>query len=349
MKITAQYFPYTLCFKKPVSTSRGSMQTHKVYYVRLQQGDRIGWGEAAPLPDLSIDDIDTLPTQIDLCCNLVNEGLPIDALPLLLYPSLRFAFEMANLMLKNEAPMCLFDTPFYRGKEGVEINGLVWMDDSKTMLTEALAKVESGYSCIKFKVGALDFDEECRMIEQVRRRANAFKLTIRLDANGAFDNDDALEKLTELARFDIHSIEQPIKPMQDGLMQEICAKSKIDIALDEDLIGRNCSANYLKKVKPKYIILKPTLLGGLSQSDDWADIANSCEIGWWATSALESNIGLNAIAQWCSTRKNTIPQGLGTGYLYTNNVQSSLFVKNAQLYNNPLEKWDIDQVHKKNF
>jgi O-succinylbenzoate synthase len=340
----AIFYPYTLQFKKPATTSRGSMLDHTVYYIKLTEGNRQGWGECAPLPGLSIDDIAAIPHQLSLCCALVNDGLPIDALPLDSFPSIRFGFETAALMLNHDLPMCLFNTAFYHGKQGIPINGLVWMADANNMLDEAKQKIADGYTCIKFKVGALDFDEECRMIEQVRKYANAFSLEIRLDANGAFGNDEALEKLKELSRFEIHSIEQPIKPNQDDWMQEICAKSPIPIALDEDLIGRKPSTEYLRFVKPAYIILKPTLLGGLSVANQWIDIAQQTQTGWWATSALESNIGLNAIAQWCSSKNIDMPQGLGTGSLFVNNLPSPLSIQQSRLYHNNTFTWQIETI-----
>lgn len=342
--IRATFYPYTLTFKKPATTSRGSMHTHTVYYIKLTQGNREGWGECAHLKGLSIDDIAAIPNQLSLCCALINDGLPIDALPLNSFPAIRFAFETASLMLQQKLPMCVFDTPFYHGKQSITINGLVWMADAPSMLEEAKQKITAGYTCIKFKVGALDFDEECRMIEHVRKFANAFALEIRLDANGAFKNDEALEKLKELSRFEIHSIEQPIQSKQDDWMQEVCAKSPIAIALDEDLIGRVPTVEYLRFVKPAYIILKPTLLGGLSVADQWIAHANQTKTGWWATSALESNIGLNAIAQWCSSKPIKMPQGLGTGSLYTNNVQSPLTIQPPALVYGGKTTWNFDSI-----
>jgi L-alanine-DL-glutamate epimerase-like enolase superfamily enzyme len=216
------------------------------------------------------------------------------------------------------------------------------MDTKEEMLKQAFEKIESGFNCIKFKVGAIDFDEECRMLEAIRKKYSSFNIEIRLDANGAFKNDEALHQLKELSRFDIHSIEQPIKPKQLDLMQELCKKSTIAIALDEELIGVDVERDgkkLLRYINPQFIILKPTLIGGFSLSEKWIHFATEMNIGWWATSALESNIGLNAIAQWTSSLDTNLPQGLGTGGLYSNNIPSPLVVKNGFLFYDVNKSW----------
>jgi o-succinylbenzoate synthase len=339
----AQYTKHSLIFKNPIRTSRGEMYSHEVYYIILQHENRIGYGEAAPLKGLSIDDRPDFEQKIKECCTYINDGLPIDALQLKEFPALQFAFETAKLGLQFDIACKLFETDFIKGKP-IKINGLVWMSSKDEMLEEALIKAEQGYDCIKFKVGALDFDEECRLLESFRKRYSAFKIELRLDANGAFSTDDALEKLKELARFDIHSIEQPIKAKQQEWMQELCYQTPIPIALDEELIGvdpTNDGEALLTFINPQYIIIKPTLIGGFSNANSWIDYAHKLSIGWWATSALESNIGLNAIAQWCSTKAVKLPQGLGTGYLYTNNINAPLFVQSGYLYYNPHASWEM--------
>lgn len=331
--IHASYIIQELVFKKPARTSRGEMTTHTAYFIRLQQGNRVGYGEAAPLKGLSIDDRPDFENKLKEYCLFINDGCPIDVLDMAAFPSLKFAFETAQLSLNFDTPFNVFDTSFFTGSP-IDINGLVWMNTKTEMLEEAFVKVEQGFNCIKFKVGALDFDEECRMLESFRKRYSAFKVSLRLDANGAFSTAEALEKLKDLSRFEIHSIEQPIKAKQEDWMQELCAKTPIDIALDEELIGVDIEHDglaLLKKINPKYIILKPTLVGGFANADTWIKHAHQKNIGWWATSALESNIGLNAIAQWCSTYQNPLPQGLGTGALYTNNIQSPLVISHGQL------------------
>lgn len=338
----ASYIKYELLFKKPARTSRGEMLSHTAFFIRLQQGNRTGYGEAAPLKGLSMDDRPDFEETLKGCCRFINDGLPVDALSLNEFPSLRFAFETAALSLGFNDSFRVFDSSFYTGTP-IPINGLVWMNTKTEMLEEAFAKAEQGFNCIKFKVGALDFDEECRMLEAFRKRYSAFKVELRLDANGAFSTDEAFEKLRELSRFEIHSIEQPIKTKQHDWMQELCAKTPIPVALDEELIGVDVTTNghnLLRFIKPQYIILKPTLLGGFAASDRWIALAQKQSIGWWATSALESNIGLNAIAQWSSTHNNPLPQGLGTGSLYTNNIPSPLSAANGFLRYNPTQPWE---------
>jgi len=329
----AKYFKHLLRFNNPARTSRGEMQTHTAWIVSLTKNNKTAYGEASPLPGLSIDDTSDFEMQLEKCCNLVNDGLAADKLPLDGFPSLRFAFEAAQLGLLNDAPFCYGENPFYRGLP-IPINGLVWMDDAEAMLKQAVEKIESGFNCIKFKVGALDFDEECRMFEKFRKRFNAFTYEIRLDANGAFSKDDVFEKLQDLSRFEIHSIEQPVKPGQAELFEEVVKKTQIPIALDEELIGltHETGEKLLKQIRPHYLILKPTLIGGLHAADAWINIARKMQIGWWATSALESAIGLNIIAQWVSAKNNPMPQGLGTGGLYTNNFTSPLVVSGGKLH-----------------
>ncbi|MCU0441898.1 MAG: o-succinylbenzoate synthase [Bacteroidia bacterium] len=341
----ASYYKHELHFKKPARTSRGEMVSHTIYYIQLQRGARKAWGEAAPLKGLSIDDVPEFETKLKFYCDLLNEGLPFDALALDEFPSLQFAFETAQLGLKFDDPFKLFENPFYQGQP-VSINGLVWMNTKNEMLEEAFTKAEEGFTCIKFKVGALDFDEECRMLESFRKRYHSFKIDIRLDANGAFAPTDAREKLRELSRFEIHSIEQPIKQGQEEWMEALCKERIIDIALDEELIGINSNdqrIRLLNSIRPQYIILKPTLIGGFNNADEWIRIAQQKDVGWWATSALESNIGLNAIAQWFAANpyKSNIPQGLGTGSLYLNNIESPLYIKNGELFYSKQKNWRI--------
>jgi o-succinylbenzoate synthase len=340
--ITASYSIHELQFKKPARTSRGEMQTHRVYYIILQKAGFIGYGEAAPLLGLSIDPVEKLEAKLNDCCALINDDLPVDALPLDGFPSLQFAFETAYHSLQFEEPFKVFDSSFYTGTP-IAINGLVWMNQTDDMLEEAFDRMANGFDCIKFKVGALDFDSECRMLESFRKRYPAFKAEIRLDANGAFSTDDTLEKLRELSRFEIHSIEQPIKPKQVEWLFEVCRKSPIPIALDEELIGADVYSEgdaLLKQIQPQFIILKPTLLGGFKASDHWVHLARKQAIGWWATSALESNIGLNAIAQWCATHQLQLPQGLGTGSLYTNNINSPLTIEAGKISYHATALWN---------
>lgn len=343
-KYNVSFAKHELVFVKPSRTSRGEMKTHAVYYVRFVRvhDGKITYGEAAPLPGLSIDAVPGFESKLQWCCEALTDGMPVEEMELALFPSIQFAFETALLAMKHEAPFVLFDNDFMKGK-GIPINGLVWMNDKDTMLEEALEKVNKGFNCIKFKIGALDFDEECRMLEAFRKKHNAFKAEIRLDANGAFNPGEVMEQLRELRRFEVHSIEQPIKQGQWETMQEVCAKSPVDIALDEELIGvkQEDRERLLSFIKPRYIILKPTLTGGLQQSDQWIAAAQKHHVGWWATSALESSVGLNAIAQWTASYHTSLPQGLGTGSLYHNNISSPLEVRAGMLYFNMQKKWEI--------
>lgn len=334
MAIKASYVRRELQFKKPSRTSRDTLHRHTAYYIILKDQQRCGIGEAAPLKGLSVDDETVFEAVLKAYCDQVSQGGRIRDLDLDAFPAMRFGFETAEHSLQAVRPYFLYDSPFTLGN-GIAINGLVWMDEKDRMLTEARAKWEQGYQVLKFKVGALDFDEECRMLETVRNWHGGQFLEIRLDANGAFSASDVFEKIKELSRFRIHSLEQPVKAGQHELMQEICAKSKVDIALDEELIGvhqAEVQLNLLKKIKPSFLVLKPTLLGGLKAADQWIKLAQQVDAKWWATSALESNIGLNAIAQWVSTYPLNLPQGLGTGDLYTNNIKSSLNIHQGKLF-----------------
>ncbi len=329
---SARFQQSVLEFKRPATTSRLTLKEHTVYYIFLTKNNITGTGEAAPLKGLSVDDVPDFELRLQAICDQINQGIAIENIDLTNLPSIQFALETALLDLQNGGRKILFDTSFTRSEKPILMNGLVWMNDSRTMLTEAFEKVELGYTTIKFKVGALDFDEECRMLESFRKRYNEWKVEIRLDANGAFPNSDALQMLKDLNRFHIHSMEQPIKAGKWEAMQELCAMTPIAIALDEELIGQKPDTKMLLFIKPKYLVLKPTLLGGLRVADEWISICKKLEIGWWVTSALESNIGLNAIAQWVSQFDNPLPQGLGTGGLYVKNWEMPLQIYEGNLH-----------------
>jgi o-succinylbenzoate synthase len=355
---SVKIYPYTLQFKKPATTSRGALLERAVYYIGISNGQYTSWGEAGTLPGLSIDDVPEytqkvlqLTEQIEPLSTWLNSKTPFDyaieALNLEHFPSISFAVESALTGLQQGVPYRLFDTGFFEGKQSISINGLVWMDNSESMLKQAEEKIAQGYTCVKLKIGALDFDEECRLLEAIRKKLPASKLELRVDANGAFAPDTALEQLRELNRFDLHSIEQPVKANQWDLMEELCAKSKLAIALDEELIGVLPSGpgeRMLRKIKPAYIILKPSLLGGFTRCNQWLQAAQQNQIGYWITSALESNIGLSAIAQYTSTLPVSIPQGLGTGQLYTNNIPSPLEIRDGYLHYASGSLWDMTSV-----
>lgn len=317
---------HTLQFIKPAKTSRGEYTQKDHFLVFLSQNGITGCGEAAPLPDLSIDGQAPLVEVLTQLQYFAAENHPISEWLRLTaeYPSLQFALESAFLDLQNGGKGILFPGPFTEGNESIPFNGLVWMNTIDDMWEEAQVKIAQGFSCLKFKVGALDTDTECRLLEKVRNLKNAFNLTIRLDANGAWSADETLRHLKEFARFEAHSIEQPIKAGHADAMQEVCAKSPIPVALDEELIGVSPerAENLLKTIRPAFVVLKPTLLGGFTASDSWIDLAQKHNLGWWATSALEGNVGLSAIAQWVATKHNPLHQGLGTGALYQHNFPS---------------------------
>ncbi len=315
---------HELEFINPATTSRNVFTSRKIYIVELSDGFNRGKGEAAPLSLLSIDDLPNYKEILQAQCELLSNGHELQELDLTAYPSIEFGLETALLSLEANGA-ALYKTPFTKGEDYLSINGLVWMADTKKMLENALKLAETGFKCIKLKLGAQDFDEECKMLEKIRSMYSAFKLEIRVDANGAFKADEAKEQMRELRRFDLHSIEQPIATKQWDAMAELCREKIIPIALDEELIGitpSSQSLNLLNYIKPQYIILKPNLIGGFTKSDLWIKSANSLDISWWATSALESNIGLSAIAQWVSSHSPNLPQGLGTGSLYQSNFKA---------------------------
>ena len=327
-----------LHFKQPAGTSRGVYTTRKIWLISLSDGQREGVGECAPLPDLSCDALPDEEYEARLsqfCASLCQSGaLDVDALRD--YPSMLFGLETALLNLQNGDR--LFDTAFSRGEVGIPINGLVWMGNHEEMLRRMEEKLEAGFRCIKLKIGAIDFDQELDLIRRIRDRFSFHEVELRVDANGAFPYDEALYKLELLSQYNIHSIEQPIKAGQWAFMAELCRESPLPIALDEELIGVNdpeIKRHMLNIIKPRYIILKPSLHGGMAGCREWIDLARDMGIGSWITSALESNIGLNAIAQFASSVYGdhiTMPQGLGTGQLFTDNISMPLEIRNDQLW-----------------
>lgn len=339
MIFTSKIIPHTLYFKNPAGTSRGVYNEHKVWYVVLtsvEEKNRIGIGECAPLPDLSCDalpDEEYVNILEKACENLTATG-KIDTEALRPYPSILFGLETA-LKHYTTNSLCLWNTAFSRGQTGITINGLIWMGEYETMLKQIEQKLEQGFQCIKLKIGAIDFDKEISLLQHIRTHFSADRVTLRVDANGAFASDEAYDKLSRLSELDLHSIEQPIRAGQWEQMARLCASTPLPIALDEELIGCNdlkLKAELLETIKPQYIILKPSLHGGISGCEEWIEIAERNNINWWITSALESNIGLNCIAQWCAALDNPLPQGLGTGMLYTNNIDLPLAIKGDKLW-----------------
>lgn len=329
--------PYTLQFKKPAGTSRGVYTEHKVWYVVFADQSHFGIGECAPLHDLSCDYNADYEATLTTFCKITEEKQAIDTEALRNYPSVLFGLETGFRHFQQQRWQ-LWETPFSAGEEGVTINGLIWMDSYEAMLKQIEEKLTNGFNCVKLKIGAIDFDKELDLLCFIRKHYSADQITIRVDANGNFTNVDAIDKLKQLAALDIHSIEQPIKAGQWKEMAKLTASTPLPIALDEELIGINDiqkKKGLLETIRPQYIILKPSLHGGLAGAQEWIELAESLNIGWWVTSALESNIGLNCIAQWCSTLGNRLPQGLGTGMLYTNNIAMALEIKEDKLWFNP--------------
>lgn len=326
----------TLHFKQPAGTSRGVYTTRKIWLVHLLDGQLEGVGECAPLPDLSCDARPDYAEVLDGFCQALCETGEIDFDTLRTYPSMLFGLETALLNLKRGD--LLFDTAFSRGEVGIPINGLVWMGSYEEMLKRMEEKLEKGFRCVKLKIGAIDFDQELDLIKRIRERFSFHEVELRLDANGAFPFDEALYKLELLSQYAIHSIEQPIRQGQWAYMAELCRESPLPIALDEELIGVNdpeMKAHMLNIIKPRYIILKPSLHGGMQGCREWIEIARDMGIGSWITSALESNIGLNAIAQFASDVYGDnirMPQGLGTGQLFTDNIEMPLEIRGDQLW-----------------
>ena len=326
-----------LHFKQPAGTSRGTYTTRQVWYVSLTSAahpERVGIGECAPLPRLSCDDLPDYEQILIAACHRLEQTGELDVEALRPYPSILFGLEMA-LRHYKAGSWALWDTPFSRGETGIPINGLIWMGDYEKMLQQIETKMRSGYRCIKLKIGAIHFDEELALLRHIRDHFSAKEIELRVDANGAFTPQDAMNKLTRLAELNLHSIEQPIRAGQWEEMARLTAETPLPIALDEELIGCNHPEDkrrLLETIRPQYIILKPSLHGGVIGGNEWISEAEKQHIGWWVTSALESNIGLNAIAQWCATYHNPLPQGLGTGLLFTDNVEMPLEIKGDSIY-----------------
>lgn len=333
MKATVK--KHILEFKRPSGTSRGVLNTKETWFLTIEENNKKGVGECGIFRGLSYDDRLDYSDKLQWVCENIYLGK--DALweALREWPSIQFGVEQAFLSLDSDDPIVLFPSAFTKGEDSLPINGLVWMGDEQFMKDQIDEKIVQGFNCIKLKIGAIDFDKECALLAYIRSQFSPEIIEIRVDANGGFSSSDALFKLNQLAEFKLHSIEQPIKQKQTDSMSVLCLKTPLPIALDEELIGvidYHDKENLLQKIKPQYIILKPSLVGGFKGSLEWIEIAEKLGIGWWITSALESNIGLNAIAQWTYTLNNSMPQGLGTGGLFTNNIDSSLVVKNGQLW-----------------
>ncbi|MEZ4916354.1 MAG: o-succinylbenzoate synthase [Chitinophagales bacterium] len=332
--LTASFEKYVLQFKSPSGTSRGILRTKDTYFITLNNGKNTAIGEAALFRGLSADDVPNYEEKLATVCNEIAFYKDNYHETLKQFPSIVFGLEQAFLKLKNKADFC-FDNDFTVGKKGIPINGLIWMGTETFMQKQIEDKLKQGFHCIKMKIGAIGFDKEIALLKHLREKFSARKLELRVDANGAFAPNEAMEKLQELAQLQLHSIEQPIKQGQQNEMEKLCASTPLPIALDEELIGifeLKEKQALLDKIKPQYIILKPALVGGFKSCDEWIKLAEERNIGWWITSALESNIGLDAIAQYTASKSTSMYQGLGTGQLFTNNTPSTLSIIDARLW-----------------
>jgi len=353
MKVQFKLVPHVLKFRFEAGTSRGSFTEKPTWYIlATDENGRKGIGEASPLKGLSVDYTDAyeqhlrgqlqhiesleLPEEQQTLLSFIQENIPADL------PSVLFGIEVALLDLINGGTKCIFPGAFFEGQYRMPINGLIWMGDEEFMQKQIDEKLKAGFNTIKMKIGAIDFDTELQLLENIRKRYGPQEVTLRVDANGAFDPNDVRDKLLELAALQIHSIEQPLAKGQLDLMASLCEEAILPIALDEELIGvyrTNQRIQLLDRVKPQFIILKPSLIGGILATQEWIKLAEARGIGWWMTSMLESNIGLNAIAQLTSLYQPELPQGLGTGQLYHNNWESPLEIRKGKLLYHKPSSW----------
>ncbi len=326
MGLQASIDKQILKFRKPATTSRGALMERTIYLLTIWNSanpQTKGVGECAPLKGLSIDDVPEYETVLKKLVNQINKNKATEDFDFDHFPSIKFGLETALLDLKYGGKKIIYQNFYAIGRQGLPINGLVWMDNIEAMKQEVIDKMAKGFECIKIKIGALDFKEECGLLKFIREQKNGDKLILRVDANGAFTAAEAMNKLDALREFNLHSIEQPIKKGQFEAMAQLCAHSPVPIALDEELIGYTSEEEFkilLSKIKPQFIVLKPNLVGGFVQCEKWIKVAEELGIQWWITSALEGNIGLNAIAQYTANFNPKVHQGLGTGHLYINNM-----------------------------
>jgi mandelate racemase/muconate lactonizing protein len=332
---------HILNFKQPSGTSRGVLTSKETFFLVIEQGDKKGIGECNLFRGLSADDVPNYEAKLQWVEQHLHLGEKALLEELKTFPSIQFGVEQAFRSVAAPQWYELFPSNFTKGKDAIPINGLIWMGSPDFMKMQIKEKLAQGFRCIKMKIGAIDFEEEYRILKALRNEFSASDIEIRVDANGAFQASEALRYLERLATLQLHSIEQPIRAGQWEAMAELCEQTPLPIALDEELIGvftREEKQRLLREIQPQYIILKPSLIGGYRGSEEWITLAETLGIGWWVTSALESNIGLNAIAQWTYTLHSSMPQGLGTGMLYTNNIPFPLYVENGHLGFNPCER-----------
>lgn len=352
MSIKANFYKHTLNFKFDAGTSRGVLKNKDSFFLKITNpnSDFFGIGEAGPLFGLSPEFGEPVLLEITKLVDEINSSndkikfieSKIEAKNL--SSSLQFCLEMAYLDYCNQGKRLVFNNRFFNDNIPIDINGLIWMGSVDFMKNQIDSKISQGFKTLKLKIGALDFSSELKILEYIRTSFGN-EIELRVDANGAFDTSDAQEKLSILSEFNLHSIEQPIAQGQIQKMAELCENSSINIALDEELIGIKTyeeKYNLLFSIKPAYIILKPSLMGGFYSCNEWISIADELKINWWITSALESNIGLNAICQYTAQFNNSLPHGLGTGQLYHNNIESPLEINQGKIFYNKLKSWDIE-------
>lgn len=346
--LKASYKKYTLNFSQERGTSRGWLKTKDSWFIKVWKQDTpelVGIGECSYLPGLNPENIETYENKISEVCHRINEHEFWLDTGLREYPSIHFGLETAMLDLRSRGSKTLFETNFSQHEAPIPINGLIWMGSFENMMQQVDEKIDQGFRCIKLKIGAIDFNKELHILNSIRKKSESIEL--RVDANGAFTPENALKKLTQLNEFKLHSIEQPIKAGQFKAMSQLCKKSPLPIALDEELIGKftlNQKSETLDQINPPFIILKPSLIGGIKGTMEWIRLAEQREIDWWITSALESNIGLNAISQFVSTTRNPLFQGLGTGQLYLNNIPSPLEVIGDEILYSQYKSWELDEL-----
>jgi O-succinylbenzoate synthase len=341
----ATYHKYSLQFKLPSGTSRGVMTEKETWFLVLEKDGKKGIGECGILRGLSVDDRPDYEEKLQWTCANIDLGKDQLWEALIEFPSIQFGVEMAFQSLQSETPFLLFPSEFTEGAKSILINGLVWMGEAAFMKQQIEEKLAQGFACVKLKIGAIDFDKELGLLRYIRQHFTPEQVEIRVDANGAFGLDTALDKIVQLSEFKIHSIEQPIQKNNTDRMSDLCKTTPLPIALDEELIGVFTIQEkelLLQKIRPQYIILKPSFIGGFRGTQEWILLAKKHQIGWWITSALESNIGLNAIAQWTFLQHNLMPQGLGTGALYTNNFDCPLDVSQGQLWYKKANEWQFN-------
>lgn len=341
----ATYQQYILNFKTASGTSRGVLKTKETWFLIMEHNGKRGIGECGLFRGLSADDVVHYEEMLQWTCTNIHLGLETLLEELEKFPSIQFGLEMAFKSLDSENAFELFPSEFTNKNDTIPINGLIWMGTESFMKAQIKEKIAAGFYCIKMKIGAIDFQTEINLLKSIRKEFSSKDIELRVDANGAFLPKEALEKLKILAEFDLHSIEQPIKQGQWQEMGKLCDETPLPIALDEELIGVfnvTKKQELLQTIQPQYIILKPSLIGGFSGSKHWIDVAEKQGVEWWVTSALESNVGLNAIAQWTYTLQSKMPQGLGTGSLFTNNFESPLQVKNGTLQYQKNKIWKFN-------